>query len=496
LVLQRFQNASAFEFACDPASMMVTNFGRPSQPSLLDRIQRRICDLLLSGIAITVSVVVRRGPSARRRLSNGPLHLLVEPSDYVLRNVGDMAMMQIAIERLNALWPDAAIHVLTDDPQRLKILCPGASPLSSEGRQLWLADDFLPRRLQAQTSPELITFMRLRAPEMVRLFWKYKLRYSPDRWRALDLFTNIVAKTDAVVVTGMGGIADAFPEYAHNLLMTLSLALHHRTPVVLVGQGIGPLEIPGLRELAGCVLRRVDMIALRECATGGPLLMSLKVPTEQVITTGDDAIEIAYRARSVVLGAGLGINIRASDYSEVDLELMSRLRIVFEQTLRSFDAVAVPVPISSVPGEADVETFRTLMGDYDGASVEPPELGTPSAIVEQLQQCRILVCGSYHAAVFACSCGIPAVCLAKSAYYLAKFRGLADLFGEGCEFVSLEDPHFEFRLREAIDKCWTSAEQLRPHLLERAEAQMAIGRAAYQKLHGLVSARIDRATTG
>jgi colanic acid/amylovoran biosynthesis protein len=496
LVLQRFQKASAFEFACDPASMMVTNFGRPSQPSFLDRIQQRIYDLLLRGIAITVSVVVRRGPSARRRLSDGPLHLLVEPSDYVLRNVGDMAMMQIAIERLTALWPDAEIHVLTDDPQQLKILCPRALPLSSEGRQLWLADDFLPRRLQERASLELIAFIRLWAPEMVRLFWKYKLRRSPDLWRSLDLFTKIVAETDAVVVTGMGGIADAFPEYARDLLMTLSFALQYRKPVVLVGQGIGPLENASLRQLAGCVLCRVDMIALREDIAGGPLLTSLKVPPERLITTGDDAIEIAYRAKSAVLGAGLGINIRASDYSEVDLELMSRLRIVFQQTLRTFSAVAVPVPISSVPGEADIETFKNLMGDYDGASVEPPELGTPGAIVEQLQQCRILVCGSYHAAVFACSSGIPAVCLAKSAYYLAKFRGLADLFGEGCEFVSLEDPHFEFRLREAIDKCWTSAEQLRPHLLERAEAQMAIGRAAYQKLHGLVSARIDRETTG
>jgi polysaccharide pyruvyl transferase WcaK-like protein len=475
--------------------MSTTNIGPPPRRSFLDRIQRRICNLVLSGIAITVAAVVGRGASARRR-SDGPVRLLVEPSDYLLRNVGDMAMMQIAIERLAALWPDAAIQVLTDDPQTLRKFCPRALPLSSEGRQLWLADHFLPRCLEARISPELIASIRMRAPEMVRLFWKYRFRRSPNRWRALSLFTSIVAEADAVVVTGMGGITDAFPEYAHDLLMTLSLALHYRTPVVLVGQGIGPLEISGLRKLAACVLRRVDMTALREDLTGGPLLRSFKVPTERVITTGDDAIEIAYRARSASLGSGLGINLRVSDYSEVDPELMSRLRIVLQQALRTFGAVAVPVPISSVPGEADIETFRNLMGNYDGPSFEPPELGMPNAIVEQLQHCRILVCGSYHAAVFACSSGIPAVCLAKSTYYLGKFLGLADLFGEGCEFVSLDDPHFEFRLRQATHKCWTSAEQLRPHLLERAEAQMAIGRAAYQKLHDLVSARMNQAITG
>ena len=495
MALRRFCGARVLEFIKDLV-LMIGNFEKSANNSLLGGIQRRIYNLVLSGIAIAVSAAIGRGASTRRRLPGDPLRLLIEPSDYVLRNVGDMAMMQIAIERVAALWPDAAIQVLTDDPQRLKSLCPSATPLSSEGRQLWLADDFLPSRLQARTSPELITSIRLRAPEMVRLLWKYKLRRSPDRWRVLNRFTSIMAEADAVIVTGMGGIADAFPEYARDLLMTLSLALHYRKPVVLVGQGIGPLETAGLRELAGCVLRRVDMIALREDIAGGPLLTSLKVPTERVITTGDDAIEIAYRARPAFLGAGLGINLRASDYSEVDLELTSRLRIVFQQALRTFDAVAVPVPISMVPGEADLATFRTLMDDYDGASVKPPEIGMPNAILEQLQHCRILVCGSYHAAVFACSSGIPAVCLAKSAYYKGKFSGLADLFGEGCEFISLDDPHFELRLREAIHKCWTSAEQLRPHLLERAEAQMVIGRAAYQKLYGLISARIDRETTG
>src|ERR1700733_2477511 len=119
--------------------MSTTNIRPPPRRSFLDRIQRRICNLVLSGIAITVTAVVGRGASARRR-SDGPVRLLVEPSDYLLRNVGDMAMMQIAIERLAALWPDAAIQVLTDDPQTLRKLCPRALPLSSEGRQLWLGD--------------------------------------------------------------------------------------------------------------------------------------------------------------------------------------------------------------------------------------------------------------------------------------------------------------------------------------------------------------------
>ena len=118
-------------------------------------------------------------------------------------------MMQIAIERLGTLWPDSTIQVLTDDPERLKQLCPRALPLLSEGRQLWLADDFLPRRLNARISPGLTRAVRLWAPEIVHLIWKYRLRRSPDRWRALTRFTNSIAEADVVVVTGMGGITDA-----------------------------------------------------------------------------------------------------------------------------------------------------------------------------------------------------------------------------------------------------------------------------------------------
>jgi hypothetical protein len=42
------------------------------------------------------------------------MRLLVEPSGYVTRNLGDASMMTIALERLSDLWPDARVQVLTD----------------------------------------------------------------------------------------------------------------------------------------------------------------------------------------------------------------------------------------------------------------------------------------------------------------------------------------------------------------------------------------------
>jgi len=99
------------------------------------------------------------------------------------------------------------------------------------------------------------------------------------------------------------------------------------------------------------------------------------------------------------------------------------------------------------------------------------------------------VTGSYHAGVFALSCGVPAIGIAKSQYYVEKFCGLAAQFGPGCEVATLDDPDFEQVLREKIDRLWASAEQLRPGLLQSAARQIALGQAAYGRLREIVTAR-------
>jgi colanic acid/amylovoran biosynthesis protein len=109
--------------------------------------------------------------------------------------------------------------------------------------------------------------------------------------------------------------------------------------------------------------------------------------------------------------------------------------------------------------------------------------------VDLVRLCRVVVTGSYHAGVFALSCGVPAIGIAKSQYYVEKFCGLAAQFGPGCEVATLDDPDFERVLREKIDRLWTAAAQLRPGLLQAAARQIALGRAAYGRLREIVTAR-------
>jgi polysaccharide pyruvyl transferase WcaK-like protein len=114
------------------------------------------------------------------------------------------------------------------------------------------------------------------------------------------------------------------------------------------------------------------------------------------------------------------------------------------------------------------------------------DLATPAAVIGQIGRSRVLVTGAYHAAVFALAQGIPVVCLSDSEYYQWKFTGLRDLFGEGCEIVRVREPDLGARLGRAVSDLWDRATQLRGPLRRQAGAQMARGRAAYERLPDLV----------
>src|SRR6516225_11420312 len=129
-------------------------------------------------------------------------------------------------------------------------------------------------------------------------------------------------------------VSRTLPEYATNLLETLALAVRCRRYVAMVGQGFGPLHIPKLVARARAVLPHIDFIGLREDRASLPLLLSLGVASDRVMTTGDDAIEMVYRLRRDSLGEGLGVNVRVADYSGVDQSLLEPLRQVLRDAMR------------------------------------------------------------------------------------------------------------------------------------------------------------------
>jgi colanic acid/amylovoran biosynthesis protein len=306
--------------------------------------------------------------------------------------------------------------------------------------------------------------------------------------KGLKAFLECMSQADLFVVSGMGGITDAFRAYALEVLQLLDLAIRCGARTALVGQGIGPIHDRVLRKRAEAVLPRVDFISLREGRTGSPVLTSLGVAADRVLVTGDDAIEVAYQQRSERFGDGLGVNLRAAAYAGVDRPLVERVWPLLHDAARQCRAPLIPVPISRSPGEADADTLGPLLADPKEWQ-RAADIDSPAKVVAQIQRCRAIVTGSYHAAVFALSLGIPTVCLANSAYYVAKFEGLADQFGTACELIQLRDDGLAAKMTDAVMRAWQSAERVRPQLLARAAQQVELGHTAYRRIYEMATSR-------
>ena len=71
----------------------------------------------------------RVGSGSREETSITPSRprILVDCGDYTCGNLGDVAMLQVALRRLREVFPDASLEVLTDDPGALAVHCPEAS---------------------------------------------------------------------------------------------------------------------------------------------------------------------------------------------------------------------------------------------------------------------------------------------------------------------------------------------------------------------------------
>ncbi len=134
----------------------------------------------------------------------------------------------------------------------------------------------------------------------------------------------------------------------------------------------------------------------------------------------------------------------------------------------------------------DVDTLRALLPPEDrvdgGAALDSPQ-----SVIRRIGECRVVVTGSYHGAVFALAQGIPVVALVKSDYYANKMLGVQQQFGVGCEVVRLDDQALPERVEGAIDRAWADAERVRAPLLASARDQIGRSREAYARLREMVA---------
>jgi len=425
------------------------------------------------------------------------MKILVENGCHHLKNLGDVAMLQVAVGRLKGLWPGARIGVVADDPMLLMRYCPEAYSVPAHGHRLWFEGSLFGRlhqiapRAISQTLKAVEDWVRDRYPAVARALFSIKMRLRGRVVTDMTVFMQELSNADVVVVSGGGDLNDAFASFALTLLGVLKTANHAGKTTAMFGQGLGPINNPASRlpNLCRRTLTALDVIGIRERRVGPAMLKAFGVEASRVMVTGDDAIELAYEQRVTALGTAIGINLRISEYAGVTRALATDIRQVLHSVAVRQGADIIPVPISLIEVESDLESVRELLTGSGRADINGADLTTPTKVIAQVGRCRLVVAGSYHAAVFALAQGIPAVCLAKSEYYKDKFLGLAEQFGDGCEVILLNDADFRNKMAQAIENAWSSAERVRPGLLDAALRQIETGKSCYARLRDVVESK-------
>ncbi len=393
-------------------------------------------------------------------------------------------MLQAAIGRCKELWPEAALHVLATDSQALSAHCPEVIPIPINGYKRWAPAAVLPGWL----FPGIPSDVRAHFPVARGRWWRMAgWLYPPDFLRVRQ-FAEALFTADLLVLSGCGLMTDAFQPAALRLLDVFDCAIKCGIPTIMLGQGIGPMKNKVLFERAAEVLPRVRAIFIRERLVSRPLLEGMGVGSEKIFETGDDAIAPAYQHRQTRSGTCLGVNLRIAGYSAIGDEILERMREVLMAKALQYQVGVVGIPITVFRKNSDVEILSRLVPRTQ-SNKPGDDLGTSAAVMRRTGDCRVVVAGSYHAAVFALAQGIPVVAIAGSDYYHAKFGGLAAEFGSGCIVLQASGADFSERLSTAVDRLWSAAGTHRSALLAAAERQMSAANDAYARVPELAQAK-------
>lgn len=403
------------------------------------------------------------------------MRILVDQSGYDLLNIGDVAMLQSCVMRLQNLWPGAEIMVICHAPERLASYCPGTVAIG-------------PTYATSSFMSVIPRSYRLASEQAWKMVAPYFAGRMPRRRGPGQPYTAIqaVRAADLVVASGGGYVTDTWWWHAVGVLSLLSLAQRLGKPTAMFGQGLGPISHRALHVQARTVLPKLTVLGLREDRIGRDLASSLGVPAAVVTLTGDDALELV-ADNGTHESQAIGLSMRVSDYAGVDPAAAAAVGDVVSQAAGAFGTSIVGLPVSRYQADGDLDAIRSLLSPADLAvNVVLDDLHTPEALVAAAAQCRVIVTGSYHAAVFGLAQGVPTICLTKSAYYDAKFAGLQALFPDACFVVSLGQRGIADWLRNTIEQAWHLPVPVRAQATAIAAGQRDAGRETYRRLRDAV----------
>ncbi|HEY0792687.1 MAG TPA: polysaccharide pyruvyl transferase family protein [Chthoniobacterales bacterium] len=433
---------------------------------------------------------MNRAPSTDRTKAPTPLRIYLENGTHDMRNLGDAAMLTEAYRCIRAEWPDADVYVSTGNPGRLERYCPGAIPVNVKGRRS-LSVAWAPWRRLETRAPGLssaLRRLRLRHHSLVNRIWIYLIcRYLRQSAADVEAFIRFLHSVDVLFYSGGGYFNDEFRVFMHELVSVGEIVQRLHRPVVAFGQGIGPLSTALVARPVEGLLRGMTAVGARE-NTSLQWVESRRVSPTLCRLTGDDALLAPDLPWPQAMGDALGVNVRLSHYSGVELSGLRFLKVAVARFLEEMQLRrAQPVLIK----DTDYESTRQALGELPLEDCPFENAATLRAI----SACRVVLTGSYHAAVFAYALGVTVVGLAANPYYRQKLGGVAESFGTTPLVFTPTGTSSNDRdaaeLQSLLHSAWTSAPDNHEPLLEARRAQIAANRSFKREAFDLVNAKVE-----
>jgi len=257
---------------------------------------------------------------------------------------------------------------------------------------------------------------------------------------AIDPALRDLGMFDAVLLAGGGNLADPWPELVAWRTAIAVAARGRGVPVLVSGQGLGPLSEAVLPLLA-VLVESATAFAVRD-ASSHALLAAQGLAAPHTTVAGDDALGLAVdvaaaraglAARGLAPGASLlGFQARVAGYVGCSRATLLGLARAVDGLAAERGATVLGVPMNAQPPQPE-DALQLELRDALARRRAPwmlADVGDDAvAAAAVVKTCAAVVTCSFHAALFALEAGIPTALVAATEYYARKADALRLAFG-------------------------------------------------------------------
>ena len=253
---------------------------------------------------------------------------------------------------------------------------------------------------------------------------------------------------DAVYCSGGGNLNDI---WFHNELIprvvSYKAAAILDKPLVVSGQGVGPLESKLGKMLLRWSARHALIFGCRDHSNSRDFLIRIGLCGSKVQSFGDDAFDLRNssnnRVNEIIRQEGIpsgharlvAVHIRLHNFTQ---DFTGRgitvLASFLDRLVEEIDCIFAFVPITYARGSRlgdlrDAAAVKKRMRYRERVTLIDMHAYSPPDMKSLIGRCDALIGFSYHAWIFALSNGRPAFGLFDGEYFRLKSRGLYDWYG-------------------------------------------------------------------